>query len=125
MQYFQNFEFEIKINIFKYVDSPLNLILTCRNWSDIAKNPHAKSEWLIVHYGEERALFHAISLGPTFIDTAVCQTLIIIMSRYFTHRYNQKLIELKIERNTDRIRDFQQKIKPHFASNLPISIFVF
>ena len=68
MQYFQNFEYEIKINIFKYVDSPLNLALTCRNWSVIAKDPYAKSEWLIVHFGKERALFHAVRLGPTFFD---------------------------------------------------------
>ena len=60
MQSFQNFEYEIKINIFKYVDHSLNLALTCRNWSVIAKDPHAKSEWLLVHYGKAHALFHAV-----------------------------------------------------------------
>src|ERR1044072_6888033 len=85
----QYFEYEIKINIFKYVDSPLNLALTCQNWSVIAKDPYAKSEWLIVHYGKEHALFHAIRLGPTFIDISVCQFLIerrVIISRDFIQK---------------------------------------
>ena len=91
-QYFQNFEYEIKINIFKYVDSPINLALICRNWSVysvIAKDPYAKTEWLIIRYGKAHALFHAVSLGPTFIDIPVCQTLIarkVIISRYFVQR---------------------------------------
>jgi hypothetical protein len=140
MQYFQNFEYEIKINIFKYVNSPLNLALTCRNWSSIAKDPYAKTEWLIIRYGKAHALFNAVRLGPTFIDIPVCQTLItrkVIISRYFVQRllmhfgkYDQKLIELKIEHNVgqldaDRIRAFQQKIKSPWASNLPINVFTY
>ncbi|RIA98880.1 hypothetical protein C1645_748676 [Glomus cerebriforme] len=58
MQNFKNFEYEIKINIFKYVNFPLNLALTCRNWSVIVKDPYAKSEWLIAHFGKTSALFH-------------------------------------------------------------------
>ena len=116
---------EIKINIFKYVDHSLNLALTCRNWSVIAKDPHAKSEWLLVHYGKAHALFYAVRLGPTFIDIPVCQILIarkVFISRYFIQRllmhfgkFDQKLIELKMEHNVrqivdaDRIRAFQQK----------------
>ena len=61
MQYFKE---EIKINIFKYVDYPLNLALSCQNWSVIAKNPYAKTEWLIARYGKAHALFHAVRLGP-------------------------------------------------------------
>ena len=72
MQYFQNYEYEIKINILKYVNSPLNLALTCRNWSAIAKDPYAKTEWLILRYGKTHALFNAVRLGPTFIDIPVC-----------------------------------------------------
>ena len=140
MQYFQNFEYEIKIIIFKYVNSPLNLALTCRNWSAIAKDPYAKTEWLIIRYGKAHALFNAVRLGPTFIDIPVCQTLItrkVIISRYFVQRllmhfgkYDQKLIELKIEHNVgqldaDRIRAFQQKIKSPWASNLPINVFTY
>ena len=138
IQYFQNFEYEIKINIFKYVNSPLNLALTCRNWSIIAKDPYAKTEWLILRYGKAHALFHAVRLGPTFIDITVCDTLIarkVIISRYFVQRllmhfgkYDQKLIELKIEHNVgqldvDRIHAFQQKIKSPWASNLHITVF--
>ena len=136
----QNFEDEIKINIFKYVDHPLNLAKTCRNWAVIAKDPYAKSEWLLAHYGKAHALFHAVRLGPTFIDIPVCQILIarkVKISRYFIQRllmhfekYGQKLIELKIEHNVgqldaDRIRAFQQKIKPPWASNLPIMVFTY
>ena len=132
---FQNFEHEIKTNIFRFVKIPINLILTCRNWSIIGKDPYAKSEWLILHYGRAHALFHAVRLGPTFIDVSVCQTLIsrkVILSRYFTQRllmnfgkYDQKLIEHKIEHNVgqldaDKIRAFQQKIKSPWASNSPI-----
>ncbi|CAG8750868.1 5380_t:CDS:1, partial [Funneliformis mosseae] len=36
-------EIEIKINIFKYVDTPLNLSLTCKAWNNIAKDPYAKA----------------------------------------------------------------------------------
>src|SRR2546423_7023066 len=107
IQYFQNFEYEIKINIFKYVNSPLNLTLTCRNWSVIAKDPYAKTEWLIKRYEKANASFHAVRLGPTFIDITVCQALIarnVVISRYFIQRllmhfgrYDQRLIELKIE----------------------------
>ena len=64
----QSFEDEIKTNVFKYVDSPINLALTCRSWSIISKDAYAKTEWLLVHYGRAHALFHAVRLGPTFID---------------------------------------------------------
>src|SRR2546430_1596206 len=125
----QYLEDEIKINIFKYVDYPLNLALTYRNWSIIAKDPYAKTERLIVHCGKVHVLFHALRLGLTFIYIPVCQTLIarkVISPRYFIQRllvhfekYDRKLTELKIEPSvgqldadridTDRIRAFQQK----------------
>ncbi|UZO22448.1 uncharacterized protein OCT59_014811 [Rhizophagus irregularis] len=59
------------------------------------------------------------------------------ISRYFIQRllmhfgkYDQKLIELKIEHNVgqlnaDRIRAFQQKIKSPWTSNLPIFVFTY
>src|SRR5437764_443779 len=140
MQYFKNFDYKIKINIFKYVNHPLNLVLTCRNWSVIAKDPYAKTEWLIIRYGKAHALFHAVRLRSTFIEIPVCQTLItrkVMISRCFVQRllmhfgkHDQKLIELKIEHNVgqldaDKIRAFQQKIKSSWASNLPITITVF
>jgi hypothetical protein len=45
-------------------------------------------------------------------------------------KYDQKLIELKIEHNVgqldaDRVRAFQQKIKSPWASNLPIFVFTY
>jgi hypothetical protein len=136
----QNILFEIKINIYKYVDSPLNLALTCKNWSLISKDHCAKTEWLLVRYGKAHALFHAVRLGPTFIDIPVCQTLITMkvpISRYFIQRllmhfgkYDQKLVEFKIEYNVghldvDRIRAIQQKIKSPWASNLPNFVFTY
>src|SRR5579862_1083077 len=100
MQYAED---KIKINIFKYVDYPLNLSLTCRNWSVIAKDPYAKIEWLLVRYGNNaNALYHAVRLGPTFIDIPVFRALItknVTISRYFIQRllmhfgrYQPKLI---------------------------------
>jgi hypothetical protein len=138
MQYFQNFEYEIKINIFKYINSPLNLILTCRNWSVIAKDSYAKTEWLIEHHGKEHALFHAVRLGVTFIDMTMCQSLIerrIITSRHLIQillkhfrMHNKRLIELRIEHNfgqfdADKDHSFRQKIQSSWASNLIMFVF--
>ncbi|PKY19790.1 hypothetical protein RhiirB3_432937 [Rhizophagus irregularis] len=55
-QTFENFVDEIKINIFKYVNHPLNLALTCRKWSIVVKDPYAKTEWLI-YFGNNKKLF--------------------------------------------------------------------
>ncbi|CAB5214670.1 uncharacterized protein OCT59_014747 [Rhizophagus irregularis] len=131
MQYFQNFEYEIKINIFKYVDYPLNLISTCRNWSVIAKDSYAKTKWLIEHHGKEHAFFHAVRLGVTFIDMTMCQSLIerkIISSRYFIQvllkhfrMHNQRLIELSIGHNFDQFN--ADKNQSSWARNLIIFAF--
>ena len=72
----QYFKYKIKIIISKYVNFPLNLALACQSWSVITKDPDTKSEWFIVHYGKELTLFYAVKLGSTFINVAVCQTLI-------------------------------------------------
>ncbi|RGB34482.1 hypothetical protein C1646_668496 [Rhizophagus diaphanus] len=131
MQYFQNFEYEIKINIFKYVDYPLNLISTCRNWSVIAKDSYAKTKWLIEHHGKEHAFFHAVRLGVTFIDMTMCQSLIerkIISSRYFIQillkhfrMHNQRLIELSIGHNFGQFG--ADKNQSSWARNLIIFAF--
>jgi hypothetical protein len=133
MRYFQNFEYEIKINILRYVASPLNLSLTCRNWYFIVKDPYAKSEWLIAHYGKAHALSHAVNLGPTFIDISVCHALISrsdAISRYFIQRlirekFDQQLIEPKLEYNVghDVAHAFYQQSP--WASNLPIAVFTY
>ena len=126
MPYFEHLVDEIMINIFKYVNYPLNLALTCRNWSIITKDPYAKTEWLIEHYGKGHALFHAVRLGLTFIDMTVCQSLIerkVMTSRYFIQIllkhfriYSEKLIKLKIECDFNQVgantnHAFQQIIK--------------
>ncbi|GBC08201.1 hypothetical protein RclHR1_07970003 [Rhizophagus clarus] len=143
MKYHQSFENlveEIKINIFKYVNHPLNLAQTCRNWSIIAKDPYAKFEWLLEHYEEEHALFHAVRLGVTFIDMTLCQSLIerkVITSRYFIQIllmhfrvYNQKLIELRLKHDFNKIYindnyAYQQKINPSWSRNLLIFVFAY
>lgn len=133
MQYIED---EIKIKIFKFVKYPLNLSLTCQNWSVIAKDPYAKTEWLLVHYRKAHALYHAVRLGPTFIDIPVCQALIarkVFISKYFIQRllinfgsYNSKLIQFEIEHNVsqldaDRFRAFQQKIMSFLENHLSLS----
>src|SRR6185312_2530140 len=80
----QNYEDEIEINILKYVDYSA---LTHRNRSVIVKNPYDKTECLVAYYGKVHGLFHAVKLGPAFIEVM-----------YFGS-YGQKLIKLNIERN--------------------------
>ncbi|GBC03944.1 hypothetical protein RclHR1_05400006 [Rhizophagus clarus] len=89
MDYFRSFSNEIKINVFKYVDHPLNLALTCKDWATISKDPSARTEWLIISYGKTCALSCAVRLGPTFINMEVFQTLVsrnVTFSRYFVLR---------------------------------------
>jgi hypothetical protein len=65
------------IIIFKNINSPLNLTLTCRHLSIVAKYSYAKIEWLITRHGKAYALLlHAVRLGSTFINIQVCQILI-------------------------------------------------
>ncbi|GES79610.1 hypothetical protein GLOIN_2v1595045 [Rhizophagus clarus] len=130
--------YELNIQFFKFVDTPLPLILTNRQWYTISKDPHARAEWLINKYGRAHALFHAVRLGNSFITAEVIQALLarkVILSRYFIQRllmhfgnYDEKLIELKIEHNVnqvdfDRIRAFQRKLQIPWASNLSLPIF--
>ena len=86
---FQDLEVEVKINIFKHVDYLTNLALTCLRWSKIVNDPYAKTEWLIERYEKAHAMFHAVRLGPSFIDIPVCQNLFaknVIISKYFIQR---------------------------------------
>src|SRR4051795_11429800 len=129
---------EIRIEIFKFVTTPISLTLTNRTWYSISQDPHARAEWLIYKYGRAHALFHAVRLGNGFITKDVIQALLAkgaIISRYFIQRllmhfgaYDEKLIELKIEHNVnqidfDRIRAFQKKLHSPWASNLPFLAF--
>ncbi|CAG8605540.1 12059_t:CDS:1, partial [Funneliformis mosseae] len=131
-QYFQYIEDEIKINIFKHVEHPFNLAISCKSWSAISRDPHTKAEWLISRFGKAHALFYSIKLGPSFIDTLVCENLFtrgVIVSRYFIQRLlmqfgknDQKLIELEIEHNVGVL---PQKIKSPWASNLSLPAFLY
>lgn len=136
---FHAFPEETLVNIYKYVCYPANLSRTCALWARISQDPIARSSWLIIHYGKAHALFHAVRLGPNFINVNVVQALLsqhVILSRYFVQRllmhfgkYDDELIEMKIKHNVaqldaDRIRAFQRKIKCPWASNLPLDVFV-
>ncbi|RIA96691.1 hypothetical protein C1645_358234 [Glomus cerebriforme] len=129
---------ELRIEIFKFVNTPISLALTNREWYAISRDPHARAEWLLYKYGRAHALFHAVRLGNNFITVEVVQALLAkdaTMSRYFIQRllmhssaYDEKLIELTNEHNViqadfERIRAFQKKLRSPWASNLPMTIF--
>src|SRR5581483_3310004 len=116
--------YELNVDIFRFVTTPISLILTNRQWYTISKDAHARAEWLINKYGRAHALFHAVRLGNSFITQEVVQALLArkaIMSRYFIQRllmhfgsYDEKSIELQTELN------IQKKL---WASNLPLPVF--
>src|ERR1051325_4575163 len=129
---------ELRVEIFKYLNTPISLALTNRKWYAISQDAHARAEWLIYKYGKAHALFYAVRLGGGFIAENVVQTLLarnVIISRYFIQRllmqfgsYDERLIELKIEHNVnhadfDKIRTFQKKLQSPWASNIPLSVF--
>ena len=105
--------------------------LTCRKWFNIRKDAYSKTVWLIFRYGKAHALFHAIRLGPNFIDESVCTTLIamnIPLSRYFfliLHRQFGQSDQLLINIRTYRFNTVQQPLssKPSWASNLPVNVY--
>src|SRR5579859_3683261 len=104
---------ELKIEIFKHVNTPISLALADRKWNAISIDPYVRAEWLTHKYGKAHALFHAIRLGNSFITSDVVQALLAknaIISRYFVQRllmyfgpYDEKLIELKIEHNVNQV----------------------
>jgi hypothetical protein len=118
MKYHQYFNDRIKISIFKYVDHPLNLGLTCKSWASIVKNPSAKAEWLIINCGKVNALSYALKLGPTFINMAVFQNLIarkVTFSRCFIFRI------LKYIRKFNDVGQ-QEICKTSWANNLSLLV---
>ncbi|CAG8718607.1 14680_t:CDS:2 [Cetraspora pellucida] len=129
---------KIKINIFKYVRFPMNLLLTSDLWYQLSKQNVVRAKWLIYHFGKGHALFYAIHFGPNFINVPVVQKIIEfggIVSRYFVQRfllsfgaYDPKLIQKKIEHNVgnidiEQIRKVQQKHATPWASDTPLDVF--
>src|ERR1051325_11389870 len=104
---------ELRVEIFKYLNTPISLALTNRKWYAISQDPHARAEWLIYKYGRAHVLFHAVRLGEGFITEDVVQALLArnaILSRYFIQRllmqfgsFDERLIELKIEHNVNSV----------------------
>ncbi|UZO19315.1 uncharacterized protein OCT59_010612 [Rhizophagus irregularis] len=85
----QSLYYELRIIIFKYVDTPISLILTDRKWYAITQDPYARAEWLIYKYGKTHAIFHAVRLGSDFITVGLVRNLLVrnaIISRYFIQR---------------------------------------
>ena len=122
---------EIRIEIFKFLNTPISLVLTNHKWYSISQDPQARAEWLIYKYGRAHALFHAVRLDSGFITENVVQALLArnaIISRYFIQRllmhfgkYDEKLIEFEIEHNVNQINF--DRIHSPWASNLPLQIF--
>ncbi|CAG8513692.1 12866_t:CDS:1 [Cetraspora pellucida] len=130
----------IEYIIFKYVKSPKNLTLSSKAWSHIGKNANARAEWIIYHYGRAQALFHAVRLGPSFVNVSVVQAIIKkrgILSRYFIQKlllhygsYDLNLIELKLTHNIgqidlERIRSLKKNVLMPWASNLQLSVLTY
>ncbi|CAI2193309.1 15071_t:CDS:2, partial [Funneliformis geosporum] len=129
---------ELYIEIFKYVPTPINLLVSNRKWNNISQDPHVRAKWLIYKYGKAHALFHAVRLGKNFITVEMIQALVsknAILSRYFIQRllmhfgtYDENLIKLKVEYNVnqvdfDRLRALQKKTTSPWGSNISIPIF--
>ncbi|KAG9292919.1 hypothetical protein G9A89_016281 [Geosiphon pyriformis] len=129
---------ETCIEVFKWILHPAQLALSCKYWARIAGDPHTKATWLIFQYGKVHALFHAVRLGPSFIDLNIISSLLsqkVILSRYFIQRllmhfgkYDEQLIMLKIEHSVghadeDRIKEIQEKLRCPWASDLPLNVF--
>lgn len=120
---------ELKVEIFKYVSTPMSLILINRNWYSTSQISHARTEWLVYKYGKAHALFHAIRLGNNFVTVEVVQTLLAkkaILSRYIVQRlmmqfgtYDPRLIEM---RNKYNVNIKVPKNKP-WASDLSLPVF--
>lgn len=131
---------EILINIFKFVKFPLYLILTCKSWYNISSDHMVRAEWIVYQYGRAHALFHAIRLGPKFINLSVVKAIITndaIISSYFIQRLllhfgqlDQQLEILKMEHNANNqnisnVRNIQQNPRTPWASDLDISVFIY
>ncbi|GBC04912.1 hypothetical protein RclHR1_05940003 [Rhizophagus clarus] len=119
---------ELKSEIFKYVSTPIALVLLNRNWLLASQNSHTRAEWLIYKYGRAHALFHAIRLGKNFVTVEVIQVLLAkkaIISRYFVQRLimqfgltDPKLGELRAKYNMSTSKN------NGWASNLELPVFI-
>jgi hypothetical protein len=119
---------ELKVEIFRYVTTPMSLVLLNRNWHSTSQDCHARAEWLIYKYGRAHALFHAIRLN-NFVTVEVVQVLLAkkaIISRYFVQRltmqfgsYDPKLIEMRTKYNINA--DIPKE--KTWASNLSLAVF--
>lgn len=129
--------YEIKIEIFKYIDNPISLALVNRTWFTVFHDSHAKSEWLLNKYGRAHALFHAVRLGSNFLTLDVIKCLIAkkaILSRYFVQRLmlqcgkcDQNLLELRgtYNSNQEDVKKLNFSQMNNWGNDLSVDVFVF
>src|SRR5256885_2107271 len=80
---------ELSVEIFKYIDTPISLVLSNHKWYSISKDPYTRASWLVYKYGKAFAFFHAVRLGGNFITPEVVKALLgqqAILSRYFIQK---------------------------------------
>ncbi|CAJ0864197.1 5554_t:CDS:2, partial [Entrophospora sp. SA101] len=137
---------ELIIEIFKYIEIPISLILVnkefCRICTSAAANAAAKSVWALTKFGRIHVLFFSVLLGKTFITVDVVKSLLALkanLSRYFIQRlllqygqYDQDLIKLKLQDNNnnsqeidrEKFKVFQNSIKTPWSSDISFDVFI-
>src|SRR5688572_30508885 len=126
---------ELKIEIFKYIETPMSLALTNHEWNTVSQDPYVRASWLIHKYGRARAFFHAVRLGKSFLTSQVIRSLLLqnaIVSRYFMQRllmnygtYDEQLIKIKASYNAKPgdVKKVLRKLSTPRWGNLPLPIF--
>ncbi|PKC16762.1 hypothetical protein RhiirA5_493526 [Rhizophagus irregularis] len=62
---------ELKVEIFRYVFTPMSLVLLNRNWYSMSQDPHARAEWIIYKGScNDLELFHYLTAGAFTINDA-------------------------------------------------------
>ncbi|CAJ0767887.1 21713_t:CDS:1, partial [Entrophospora sp. SA101] len=67
---------ELIIEIFKYIEIPISLILVNKEFCRICTSAAAKSVWALTKFGRIHVLFFSVLLGKTFITVDVVKSLL-------------------------------------------------
>ena len=73
--YFKRLDHEVIVIIISYLENPLSLAICSHGWYDLVYSSDAKSTWLLRQYGKTHALFHAVRIGDSFINSEVVELL--------------------------------------------------
>ncbi|CAJ0925977.1 21826_t:CDS:2 [Entrophospora sp. SA101] len=125
---------ELIIGIFKYIKTPISLILVNKEICQVCTSPIAKSTWALTNFGKSHVLFFSILLGKTFITVDVVKSLLALkanLSRYFIQRLllqysqrNQDLLKLQDnnyyfqEMDREKFKAYQNNIKTPWSSEI-------